>query len=151
MSSSVSAGRALVAGFLLIWIISTVGVGFLFIDFAKSWPDWAPGPSPSLFVWVPFVMAGFGVLVLVMSVASWLRPSSKPSQDLSIVTGAYDDTFSSGTVVSGYRAPSASHKIPPFCSQCGSPLDSEQVQWVGPLHFTCPFCGKVNQSEERHI
>jgi len=150
-SSSSAVGRILFAGFMLIWIISTVCIGFLFMDFAESWPDWGPGPSPSLFVWVPFAMAGVGVLVLLVAAVSWVRPSDKSTQDLPIMSGTYDDFTSSSTVVSGHRAPSVSYEMPPFCSQCGSPLDSEQVHWVGRLRFTCPSCGKVNQTEEKRI
>lgn len=32
-------------------------------------------------------------------------------------------------------------RIPDECSKCGAPVDSQEVEWVGPLSANCPYCG----------
>jgi len=125
-------------------------MGFFFIEFANAWPDWAPGPHPSMFVWIPFAIAGFMVLMLVVQVVKMVRTPSGPAstQDFSMRTHSYDEIPSSSSQISGYHEPTQSYRTPPFCSQCGAALDPEQVDWIGPLRFRCPSCGRTGKAEE---
>jgi len=145
-------GRIMIVGFFIIWIAMATAMGFSFIDFANSWPDWGPGPQPSLFVWVPFAFAGFGVLFLLFIIIGWVRKPSRtdPIQGYPVSTAPYDDVQSSSTQQSGYRDPTVSYEIQPFCSQCGSRLDSELVEWVGPVNYRCPSCGHTHKAETRY-
>jgi DNA-directed RNA polymerase subunit RPC12/RpoP len=127
-------------------------MGFSFVDFANSWPDWGPGPHPSLFVWIPFAFAGIGILFLLFIIIGWVR---KPNRIDSIhgppvESTTYDDIPSSSTQTSGYQEPTVSYEIQPFCSQCGSRLDSELVEWIGPLKYRCPSCGHLHKAESKY-
>ncbi|MFX1563145.1 MAG: hypothetical protein ACFFDP_07545 [Promethearchaeota archaeon] len=33
------------------------------------------------------------------------------------------------------------YQLPKECSECGAPLNWEEVDWVGPLQAKCPYCG----------
>jgi DNA-directed RNA polymerase subunit RPC12/RpoP len=146
-------GRIMVIIFFIIWIAIAMTMGFSFIDFANSWPDWAPGPHPSLFIWVPFAFAGFGVLFLLFIIVGWLgKPRRKGSiQGYPVGATPYDEMPSSSTETSGYREPTLSYEIEPFCSQCGARLDSELVEWVGPLNYRCPSCGHTHKAKTRYL
>nr|KXH75422.1 MAG: hypothetical protein AM325_11290 [Candidatus Thorarchaeota archaeon SMTZ1-45] len=137
-------------GIYIIWIAIGVLMGFFFIDFANSWPDWGPGPHPSMFVWIPFAIAGVGVFALIVQIVNVVneRDESKHAQGFSARTYSYDDVPSTSTRTSGYLEPTQSYQAPPFCSQCGAELDSELVEWIGPLRFRCPSCGRTGKAEE---
>ncbi len=42
-------------------------------------------------------------------------------------------------------------KLPRSCSACGTPLNMNQVRWVGPLTAECPSCGTNVEIEWRRI
>jgi len=141
--------RIVFIGIYTIWIVAGIWMGFFFIDFANAWPDWGPGPHPSMFVWIPFAIAGVGVLAVIFQIVNIVneRTDSKHTQEFSTRTYSYDDVPSS-TQTSGYVEPMQSYGVPPFCSQCGAKLDSELVDWIGPLRFKCPSCGRTGKAEE---
>ena len=149
---STGARVALIVSYI-ISIAILIWMGFFFIEFANTWPDWAPGPSPSMFVWVPFAIAGIVVLMFVVQVVKMVRTPSEASftPRFSMRTSSYDDASFPGSQTSGYREPTVSYKTPPFCSQCGASLDPDLVEWVGPLRFRCPSCGKVSKAEETQL
>jgi predicted RNA-binding Zn-ribbon protein involved in translation (DUF1610 family) len=136
--------------FYIISIAIVIWVGFFFIDFANTSPDWGPGPSSSMFVWFPFAIAGVMALLLVAQIVNMVRRPGEASftPGFSMRTTYHDDAFSSGSQTSGYREPSMTYRTPPFCSQCGASLDSDLVEWVGPLRFRCPSCGRIGKAEE---
>jgi predicted RNA-binding Zn-ribbon protein involved in translation (DUF1610 family) len=148
-----TAGRIFIVGFFIIWIAGTISMGFFFIDFANSWPDWGPGPSPSLFVWIPFAMAGFGALILALNVYRWVKPSrmAVPERGYSTMESPYQGGRFASTQASGYREPAMSYEVQPYCSQCGAKLDSELVEWVGPISYKCPSCGHTHKAEARYF
>lgn len=39
--------------------------------------------------------------------------------------------------------PAASLSLPSFCSQCGAPLRSDEVEWIDQQSAECGFCGSV--------
>jgi hypothetical protein len=145
-------GRIIVVVFLIIWIAIATTMGFSFIDFANDWPDWGPGPHPSLFTWIPFAMAGFGIILLLLTIIGWVRKPGKTDSSQGYTAGAipYDDIPSSSTQASGYREPSVSYQIQPFCGHCGARIDSELVEWVGPLKYKCPACGYTHKAETKY-
>jgi predicted RNA-binding Zn-ribbon protein involved in translation (DUF1610 family) len=120
------------------------------MEFANTWPDWGPGPHPSMFVWIPFAIAGFGVVMLCVQLVNLVRAhrESESTQSYPMRSSPYDSLSSSSTQISGYRETITSYRTPPFCSQCGAALDPEQVEWIGPLRFTCPSCGRIGTAEE---
>ncbi len=125
-------------------------MGFFFIEFANAWPDWGPGPHPSMFVWIPFAIAGIGVLAIVVQIVNIMneRDESKHAQGFSTRSYPYDDIPSTSTQMSGYSEPERTYRPPPFCSQCGAALDPELVEWIGAIRFRCPSCGKTGKAEE---
>jgi predicted RNA-binding Zn-ribbon protein involved in translation (DUF1610 family) len=136
--------------FYIISIAIVIWIESFFIDFANAWPDWGPGPSPSLFVWIPFAIAGIMVLMLVVQVVNMVRKPGEASltPKFSMRTHSYDDIPASSSETLGYHETTVSYRTPPFCSQCGASLDSDLVEWVGPLRFRCPSCGKTGKAEE---
>ncbi|MDH4212683.1 MAG: hypothetical protein OEV85_02080 [Candidatus Thorarchaeota archaeon] len=152
-SKESNCARIMIVGFLIIWITMAITMGFSFIDFANSWPDWGPGPHPSLFIWVPFAFAGFGFLFLLFIIIGWVRKPRKIGsiQRDPVVATQYDDTPSSSIQESGYREPTVSYEIEPFCSQCGARMDSELVEWVGPLKYRCSSCGYLHKAETKYL
>ncbi|MFW9845589.1 MAG: hypothetical protein ACFFD6_02490 [Candidatus Thorarchaeota archaeon] len=148
-SPSSTGGRVIFIGFMVIWILAAISMGFFFIDFAESWPDWGPGPHPSMFVWIPFAMAGFGVLVLVVTIISWVKGTSRPLFPKAPPTGRSGDDYISSTssMTSGYDRREDHFEVPRYCSSCGSKIDSELIEWVGPMRFKCPSCGTTHRAE----
>jgi len=43
------------------------------------------------------------------------------------------------------------HVPPSFCSSCGGSINSEHVDWVGPLSVKCPYCGATLATEKREV
>jgi len=43
------------------------------------------------------------------------------------------------------------HEPPSFCKDCGASLNSEEIEWVGPLTVKCPYCGATHKTEKREI
>jgi hypothetical protein len=43
------------------------------------------------------------------------------------------------------------HEPPRFCSECGASINSEQIEWVGPLSVKCPYCGATLATEKREV
>ena len=142
--------RIAVIVFYIISIAIAVWIGLFFIDFANAWPDWGPGPSPTLFVWIPFAIAGFIALMLLVQILRMVneRDESMQVQHASTQTYPYDGARTTSTETSGYLEPEPIYGTPPFCSQCGASLDSELVEWVRPLRFRCPSCGEISRAEE---
>ncbi|MFW9964686.1 MAG: hypothetical protein ACFFCX_14040 [Candidatus Sifarchaeia archaeon] len=145
-----TSGQIMFIGIYIILIVIGILMGFLFIDFANAWPDWGPGPHPSMFVWIPFAVAGFGVLALIVQIINTVneRDKTRQAQGFPTRTYPYDDITPSSTRTSGYQEPTRSYQAPPFCSQCRAALDSEPVHWIGPLQFRCPSCGRIGKVEE---
>ncbi|MFW9976148.1 MAG: hypothetical protein ACFFDQ_12830 [Candidatus Thorarchaeota archaeon] len=134
----------------IIWIIAGIWMGFFFMELANTWPDLGSGPHPSMFVWIPFAIAGVGALAMVVQIVNIVneRDKSKHAQEFSTRTYPYDDTPSTSTQMSGHSEPESIYRTPPFCSQCGAALDPELVEWIGPIRFRCPSCGKTGKAEE---
>jgi predicted RNA-binding Zn-ribbon protein involved in translation (DUF1610 family) len=143
-------GRIFVILSYIISIAVAIWMGFFLIDFANAWPDWGPGPSPSLFVWIPFAIAGFIAFMLLVQILRMVneRDESKRVQHSSTQAYPYYDARLTSTETSGYIEPEPTYETPPFCSQCGASLDSELVEWVGPQRFRCPSCGRIGKAEK---
>ena len=149
-----SAGaRIAIIVFYIVSIAIVIWIGFFFIDFANTWPDWGPGPSPSMFVWIPFAVAGAMAFILLTQILKMVneRDESKEALHSSTQTYPYDDVRPTSTQTSGYIEPEPIYGPPPYCSQCGASLDPDLVEWVGPLRFRCPSCGKVSKAEETQL
>ena len=43
------------------------------------------------------------------------------------------------------------HEPPRFCTECGASINSEQIEWVGPLSVKCPYCGATLATEKREV
>ncbi|MHA2067693.1 MAG: hypothetical protein ACXABY_25305, partial [Candidatus Thorarchaeota archaeon] len=41
------------------------------------------------------------------------------------------------------------YQVPSRCPSCGGTLNSEQVEWVGPLQAQCPYCLATVNAVER--
>jgi len=132
--------------FMIVWVFIALSMGFLFLEMASNWPTNFPGPSPMLFVWIPFVMAGAGVLMLVGVLKGFSRFSpNQGDDDIQIVS----DQFEEGqTRTFGYR-PTSSPEIPEFCPNCETVFEYEQLQWTGPLSFLCPRCGNTQHVKRK--
>jgi hypothetical protein len=100
-------GRFMAVCFLISWNTVCIMMGSVVADFANSWPDWAPGPSPFLILWVPYAFVGIGILALFASVVSWIKHPIRLEklQGHSTITVLPDDTEYTGFQTSGYREP----------------------------------------------
>jgi predicted RNA-binding Zn-ribbon protein involved in translation (DUF1610 family) len=139
--------------FLLIFIGVTITMGLSMMEFASGWPIGFPGPSPGLFVWVPFGMAGFATLMLIMIIVGQFRkkrtPDSIPKYDSGVTTYSAEDVLTSET--SGYAGPTYIRTLPKFCNNCGSPIDESSVEWIDSMTFSCPHCGKKQRAERKAV
>lgn len=71
MYDSKSTSRRIVfIGIYILWIVAGIWMGFFFIDFANAWPDWGTAPNPSMFIWVPFAIAGVGVFAVIFQIVN---------------------------------------------------------------------------------
>ena len=131
---------------MIVWVFIALSAGFSFVEMASNWPTNFPGPSPMLFAWIPFAMAGVGVLFLVMFLKNMSR--FNPIQgigDIQIVSDSFEERQ---TQTFGDR-PASSPEIPEFCPNCETVFEYEQLQWTGPLSFLCPGCGNTQHVRKK--
>lgn len=140
----------------IILIAVSIPMGSFMLDFAQGWPtDF--GPSPMLFVWIPYLMGGLGVLCIVGSIINYVRgDTKKPSSVVPTYTAEAEvvDPFQSRPTSgesSGYTDTTAIYDVPSYCNGCSAPLKTEEVDWVGPMSFSCPNCGKTQKAETRRL
>ena len=150
MGSAFTAIHLLAVVFAFFWLLTAFWMGFNFIDFASSWPTNFPGPSPWLFVWVPFAIGIIGFIAILGGVLTQRRMIfgnaalfNKPSNETDEDVEDYDSSRHSG-----YQDRS-DLEIPDVCTKCEYALSREGLEWIGPLEFRCPYCGKVLQAKRR--
>lgn len=142
-----AAGKAVAVCFLAIWIMVAIFMGSMFLGM--------PLMSDGFFIviLIPFAMAAFGV-VLCIAIAkgnTGVARARRMGSGYSISTtgdAMYSDSH--GTTV---HSPESSRRvvfeIPRECPSCGASLNSEQVEWIGPLQAQCPYCLATIEAAER--
>jgi predicted Zn-ribbon and HTH transcriptional regulator len=99
-------------------------------------------------------MAGFGVIFCLVA----LRSNSALSRTRRRVGSGYSISTTGDAMYSedkrsipSYRRSSQRvvYQVPPRCPSCGASLNTEQVEWVGPLQTQCPYCLATIEATER--
>jgi hypothetical protein len=138
---------------MIVFIGVALTMGSFITQMASAWPDWAPGPSPMIMVWIPYAMAGLVVIAFLSNIIRNLRRTK--TSDTSIRYESRIDTYSAEDVstyeASGYGAPTYIRIVPKFCNNCGSELTESTVEWTESMKFTCPHCGKQQNAERKSI
>ncbi|MDF1538443.1 MAG: hypothetical protein P1Q69_06035 [Candidatus Thorarchaeota archaeon] len=118
----------------------------MFFEISSNWPTTFPGPSPMVVGWIPFAMAGAGILMLVgiLKRMGGARPV-QDSDSIQIVSYQFEERQ---TRTFDYH-PTSSPDIPKFCPKCETVFEYEQLQWTGPLKFLCPGCSTTILAEKR--
>ena len=49
------------------------------------------------------------------------------------------------------EAPAYVYEVPERCSNCKASLNSEIIEWVGPLTIQCPYCRTTQKAEKKRI
>lgn len=139
--------------FMIIFVGVAITMGAFITQMASNWPDWAPGPSPMIIVWIPYAMAAFVVIAFLSNIIKTYRKTR--TSDTSIRYESSIDTYSAEDVstyeASEYAAPTYIRVIPNFCNNCGSEIDEKSVEWVDSMTFTCPYCGKKQEADRKAI
>lgn len=124
----------------------------MFLDFASTWPSDMPGLHPMFSVFILFIMAGFGVLMLGGIIVGYFRESSEVRPDRHITKIIEPMLESTGDwMSSGRKGKYTGYDIPPFCDNCGVKLDIGEVEWIGPVSFKCPRCHEEHRARKIHV
>ena len=137
-------GKIAIICFMMIWVGFALSIGVFAISI----------PFFSFFGFVPFAMAGFGVvfcLVALRSNSGFARSRRRVGSGYSISTTGDAMYSDSRRRMPSYRRSSQRvvYQVPPRCPSCGASLNSEQVEWVGPLQAQCPYCLATVEASER--
>lgn len=139
--------------FMILFVGVAIAMGSFWMQMGSEWPEWAPGPSPLLFAWIPYAMAAFVVICFLSNIFTKIRKSRSP--DTSIMYESRVDTYSAEDVstyeASGYAEPTYIRILPKFCNNCGSQIDESSVEWIDSMTFACPHCGKRQHAERKPI
>lgn len=135
-------GKVVIVCFMIIWVGTALSMGlFLF-------------PQPFFFPFglVPFIMAAFGIVFCFAA----LRANSSITRTRRRVGSGYSISTTGDAMYREGRSPSYQrpskrivYQIPSSCPSCGASLNSEQVDWVGPLQAQCPYCLATIEASER--
>ncbi len=92
--------------------------------------------APSFFAIIPF---GMGIFGIVMCIA--IMKGSSGHSGISYPTTSGVTSYSDGSRYSERtRERRVIYQVPPRCPSCGAGINSEIVDWVGPLQAQCPYC-----------
>ena len=139
MSGDSKAGNIIGICFMVLWCSMAFGMGIT----ALQWG------APFLFVLAPFGMGIFGIVVCLAGFLSQRKKQQQPeirrySSESIVYTGDY----------SLQPEPKSQNQkkvymVPSHCPSCSVSINTEEIDWVGPLQAKCPNCGGVIDAEER--
>ncbi len=137
-------GKVVIVCFMIMWVGTALSMGlFLF-----------PQPFFLPFGFVPFIMAAVGIVFCFAA----LRANSNTTRTRRRVGSGYSISTTGDAMYRdresrspSYQRPSKRivYQIPSRCPSCGAALNSEQVDWVGPLQAQCPYCLTTIEASER--
>ncbi|MFW9845389.1 MAG: hypothetical protein ACFFD6_01470 [Candidatus Thorarchaeota archaeon] len=142
-----AAGKAVAVCFLAIWIMVVIFMGSIFLGM--------PLMSEGFFIviLIPFAMAAFGVVLCIAIAKSNTGVATARRMGSGYSISTTGDAMYSDSHSTAVHSPESSRrvvfKIPPECPSCGASLNSEQVEWIGPLQAQCPYCLATIEAAER--
>lgn len=140
MSGDSKVGYAVGICFMTLWCTIAFGMGISALQMG----------TPFLLVLVPFGMGVFGIVICIAGVVSQRRRQQKQSEirrysgESIVYTGDYQ--------LHPEPKPQNQKKVymvPSHCPSCGESINTEEIDWVGPLQAKCPNCGGAIDAEER--
>ena len=139
------------------WSVALFAV-YMMNSFMGNYPDWYEEPdyisNARLFMSFFFLaIPGFATIMIIVNFRRVLRKVK--ATDTSIKYSSSIETYSAEDVsefeASGYATPTYIRVVPNFCSNCAGKLTDNTVEWVGPMTFICPHCGKQQDAERKAI
>jgi predicted RNA-binding Zn-ribbon protein involved in translation (DUF1610 family) len=118
--------------FQILWTSIALGIGILIISFN-------PDAILILFSLIPFGMGFLGILNIIYIIKSWNDPMKTSVGNLRSHTIRPNSVSRQKSV----------YRTPPICPSCGADINTETVDWVGPLQAKCPYCGATVDADER--
>jgi hypothetical protein len=114
-------------------------VGFFFGGFLLMlWQ--LESSDPSVFT-ILFFMMGFPLIGCGIGLPLILKSSGATTM---ASTGMF-------RVTRQEEAPSYVFEVPNSCPNCKASLNSEIIEWVGPLTIQCPYCSTTQKAEKKRI
>jgi hypothetical protein len=130
------------------------GTAFGLAGFVLQMSSMSPFGVPFFLPLVPIGMGIFGFVMCVTILRQGRRgasghPGMPIYDDETIVyTGDYSiRSEDSRKSRDGGRV----FQVPPHCPSCGASINTEDVDWVGPLQAKCPYCGATIEAQERRF
>jgi predicted RNA-binding Zn-ribbon protein involved in translation (DUF1610 family) len=115
-------------------IIAFSVAGFMLMINAVTTSDVGAGTILFYILVIPGIGCAIGIPILIRST---MRGTATLQSRMRVQTSTVERSFV--------------HVPPPFCSSCGGKINSEHVDWVGPLSVKCPYCGATLATEKREI
>ncbi|MBD3406118.1 MAG: hypothetical protein GF411_08340 [Candidatus Lokiarchaeota archaeon] len=134
--------------FLLIWIGTAIWMGNQFAEFTSRWSIEGSDIFPSTFVFLPYLMAGFGVIFVVFMIAKVFKQPMKEGTSHHITKIMEPSIENEDIMASGSGGSYTGYDIPAYCDNCGVKLDISEVVWIGPLTFKCPRCNHSHKAKQ---
>ena len=130
------------------------GVAFGMAGFILQMSSSSPFGVPFFLPLVPIGMGLFGFVMCVAILRQGRRGASGHSgmpiyRDETVV---YTGDYSIRPDISRETRGSKSiYQVPPHCPSCGADINTEDVDWVGPLQAKCPYCSATIEAQERRL
>jgi len=140
MSGDSKVGYIVGICFMALWCTIAFGMGISALQMG----------APILFALIPFGMGVFGIVFCIAGFASQRRRQQKQSEirrysgESIVYTGDY--SLQSEPASQNQKKV---YVVPSNCPSCGVSIDTEEIDWVGPLQAKCPNCGAAIDAEER--
>ncbi|MGY5879151.1 MAG: hypothetical protein RTV31_02825 [Candidatus Thorarchaeota archaeon] len=143
--NSSNSGKLMIICFFTIFCGAAFGMGFSVLEMTAS-SSFGP---PIFMAFIPFGMGIFGILFCITVFKQSNRRAALKSDTSSYGTGP---TVYTGDYTIRSDTPSRQksvYRVPPICPSCGADINTETVDWVGPLQAKCPYCGATVEAQER--
>ena len=139
----------------VIFAIALVGFGYIFSKSIESTIASFPegfGP-PAIIVWMPMIMCSIPLIICIYLIATADKRARAKSGSSSVYRYRDETLVYTGDYeIHSQPKPKtgdAVYLIPANCPSCNGSLDSDSVDWIGPLQAKCPHCGATVEAEMR--
>ena len=125
----------------LVWLVliltmaAPLGLVMLYLDYLGVSEYVTPILMPSL---ITMVLVFSTVAVVLAVISRGARQYEAVSEGVMPVT--FDEPAQSESLGQIKLRSRAFLMVPMYCPHCGSPLEMQHVEWVGPRRFVCPAC-----------
>ncbi len=139
MSGSNKAGNAVTIFCFGGWIIGVWSMGLFAYNMG----------APIIFSLFTFGMGCIPILFFACAYRSKKRQQESPTiRRYSAEPIVYTGDYSLHTEPKSQNQKKV-YMVPSNCPSCGVSIDTEEIDWVGPLQAKCPNCGAAIDAEER--